>query len=80
MANAMAILAPDIFIVGGGVSQSGDLITKYALAEAKRRSHLFEGDVFKVIPAQLGVFAGAIGAALNVATLEESKPKRISTT
>jgi glucokinase len=80
MANVMAVLSPDIFVLGGGVSQSGNLITKYALAEAKRRSHLFEGEVFKIVPAQLGVYAGAIGAALNGATLSGDKFSRISTT
>lgn len=80
MANVMALLSPDVFVLGGGVSQSGDLITKYALAEAKRRSNLFDGEVFKVLPAQLGVFAGAIGAALNGVAAAESNPNRISTT
>ena len=80
MANVMAILSPDIFVLGGGVSQSGDLITKYALAEAKRRSNLFEGEVFKIVPAQLGVYAGAIGAALNGAAVSGDKLSRISTT
>ncbi len=80
MANLMAILSPDVYVLGGGVSQSGDLITKYALVEAHRRSNLFEGEVFKVVPAQLGVFAGAIGAALNGSAAVESNPSRISTT
>ncbi|MEN9736000.1 MAG: hypothetical protein RL129_710 [Actinomycetota bacterium] len=80
MANVVALLSPDVFVLGGGVSQSGDLITKYALAEAKRRSHLFDGEVFKVLPAELGVFAGAIGAALNGVAAVESNPNRRSTT
>jgi len=80
MANLMAILSPDVYVLGGGVSQSGDLITKYALVEAHRRSNLFEGEVFKVVPAQLGVFAGAIGAALNGSAAVDSNPSRISTT
>ena len=80
MANIMAIISPDIFVLGGGVSQSGDFISKFALAEAKKRSHLFEGEVFKVVPAQLGVYAGAIGAALNGAAVSGDKLSRISTT
>ena len=80
MANLMAILSPDVFVLGGGVSQSGDLISKFALAEAKRRSHLFEGEVFKIIPAKLGVYAGAIGAALNGAAVSGDSASRISTT
>ena len=80
MANVMAILSPDVYVLGGGVSQSGGLITKYALAEAHRRSHLFDGEVFHVLPAQLDVFAGAIGAALNGSAVVDNNPSRISTT
>lgn len=80
MANVMALISPDVFVLGGGVSQSGDLITKYALAEANKRMNLFEGEVFKILPAQLGVFAGAIGAALKGAITAGDKLSRISTT
>lgn len=80
MANVMALISPNVFVLGGGVSQSGDLITKYALAEANRRMNLFEGEVFKILPAQLGVFAGAIGAALKGATTAGDKLSLISTT
>lgn len=80
MANLMAILSPDAFVLGGGVAQSGDLISKYALAEAKHRSNLFDGEVFKILHAKLGVYAGAIGAALNGAIVSGAQFNLTSTT
>jgi glucokinase len=65
MANAYALLAPDAFVVGGGIAAAGDLLLG-PLEEAVRR-HVFVAPAarIRVLPAALGPYAGAAGAALR---------------
>lgn len=67
LANVNAIFSPEIFIVGGGVAQAGDLVLDFIRAELHERNHLWPNSAFKVVPAQLSFFAGATGAALKAA-------------
>lgn len=64
LSNIANILDPDIIVVGGGISQAGDLILKSARKEMKKRifSPLTKKNI-KVIKAKLGQDAGAVGAA-----------------
>ena len=80
IANVMAVLAPEIFIIGGGVAQSGDFFLKLILKEAQSRSKVSPEDSIKIVPAALGVYAGSIGAALNGAINAGAKFSLISTT
>jgi len=64
MANAHMLLAPDAFVVGGGVAGAGDLLLRPLEAEVRRRMTLDEPENVRVLPAKLGPSAGAIGAAL----------------
>ena len=67
LANVNALFSPEIFIVGGGVAQAGNLVLDFIEAELKERNHLWPNSVFKVVPAQLSFYAGATGAALTAA-------------
>jgi glucokinase len=80
IANVMSLLAPEMFIIGGGVSQSGDFFINLILSEANAYSKLSPEGSIKIDPAALGVYAGAIGAALNGARNAGAKFSRISTT
>jgi glucokinase len=80
IANVMAVLSPEIFIIGGGVAQSGDFFLKLILKEAQERSKLTPIDSIKIVPAALGIYAGSIGAALNGVINAGAKFNLISTT
>ncbi len=80
IANVMSVLAPEIFIIGGGVAQSGDYFLKLILKEAQMRSKVSPENSIKIVPAALGVYAGSIGAALNGAINAGAKFNLISTT
>lgn len=61
--NAIVLLAPDRVVVGGGVATAGDALFAPLRAEIARRVTV--SVPVEVVPAQLGVLAGAIGAALR---------------
>lgn len=64
LANAYALLAPDAFVVGGGVAEAGDRLLT-ALAEViRRRVRVAPPTAIRVLPATIGRNAGAVGAAL----------------
>ena len=63
--SIMVTLSPDAFVIGGGVSQAGEMLNKYIREEVDSRLTIFPPNTVKLIPAELGVYAGAIGAALN---------------
>ena len=67
IANAIVALAPDRVVVGGGVAEAGDALLQPARAEVARRVTV--SVPVEIVPAQLGVLAGAIGAALRGAEL-----------
>jgi glucokinase len=66
LANIVNIVDPEVIIIGGGVSESGDLflkaakkiMQKYIVSSESRKTHILKG--------KLGKHAGAIGAALLV--------------
>jgi len=57
-------LSPDRIVVGGGISQAGDLLLEPARRSLKRRVHPRLRNSLEVAPAGLGPHAGAMGAAL----------------
>lgn len=64
LGNAVTVLWPDCVVVGGGVAAAGDALfgpLRTALAEA---APLVDPASYRVVPAQLGPYAGAVGAAL----------------
>jgi glucokinase len=75
IANVVLMTSADRVVVGGGVAAAGELILAPARDEVRRR---FEGtalDDVEIVAAELGIWAGAIGAAIHgaeVATHDEA--------
>lgn len=65
VANVLVLLTVDRVVVGGGVAAAGDLLLEPLRAELKRRVFITDVDRVSVVAAELGTWAGAIGAALH---------------
>ena len=64
--NLFNILAPEIFVLGGGLMQSHTLLWE-AIYEAVRQQHYaVSEDQIRIVPAQLGLNAGVIGVAYGL--------------
>jgi glucokinase len=64
LANAYVLLAPDAFVVGGGIAAAGELLLRPLEAAVRRQVFIVPPERIRVLPAALGPYAGAIGAAL----------------
>jgi glucokinase len=64
LANVVAVFGPDCIVVGGGVAEAGDLVLEPIREAVKQRVTLVPTDEIAIVPAALGRFAGAVGAAL----------------
>jgi glucokinase len=65
LANAYVLLAPDAFVVGGGIAAAGDLLLGPLEEEVRRHVFMAPPERIRVLPAALGPYAGAAGAALR---------------
>ena len=65
IANVVAVISPDRVVLGGGVAQAGDLLFEPIRAELRRRVRMTSLADVEVVAAELGPWAGAIGAALH---------------
>jgi glucokinase len=65
ISNAVTVLTPELVILGGGWSSAGALIIEPIKAEMRRRVLVDSGDRTDVVLAELGTWAGAIGAAVH---------------
>ena len=63
VASLTNLLNPEIFVIGGGVINAGDLIFDPIRHEIEKRAYKWSASILKVLPAQLGDDAGIIGAA-----------------
>lgn len=63
VASLTNLLNPEIFVIGGGVINAGDLIFDPIRHEIEKRAYKWSASILKVVPAQLGDDAGIIGAA-----------------
>jgi glucokinase len=73
-ANVVVLLAPERIVVGGGVAGAGDLLLEPMRVELRRRVHIANARQTQVLPAELGNWAGAIGAALHGAESPDPVP------
>ena len=76
----MVLLAPDTIIIGGGVAQSGDILLNEIRKEMAKLSNIYPESAINIVPATLGFYAGAIGAALNGAITAGAQLSLMSTT
>lgn len=65
IANLITIISPDTVVIGGGVAAAGDVLFEPIRAELRRRVRTTSIDEVAIVPAELGTWAGAIGAAVH---------------
>ena len=63
--NTIVAVTPDRVVIGGGVAGALDLLLPTIWEEIRRRVHVTSLDEVQIVPAQLGTWAGAIGAAIH---------------
>lgn len=64
LANVVTLLGPSCIVIGGGIVASGELVLGPIRDAMQSRVRLVPPDEIVVVPADLGSWAGAIGAAL----------------
>ena len=64
LGGAIALLAPEVVVIGGGVAPAGSRYYRAAEATARTHADVTEIDRIAMRPAALGYDAGVIGAAL----------------
>ncbi len=65
IANMVVALTPDRVVLGGGISAAGALLLDPIAAELRRRVYVTSLDEVELRIAELGTWAGAIGAAVH---------------
>lgn len=65
IANLVVVLTPDRVVLGGGVAGAGELLLAPVRDELRRRVHTTDLDRVELVTAELGTWAGAIGAAVH---------------
>ena len=65
IANLITLLSPDKVVIGGGVSAAGELLLGPIRDELRRRVLTTSLDAVEVVTAELGTWAGAMGAAVH---------------
>lgn len=65
VANLIVVLNPDTVVIGGGVAQAGEMLFRAIENAVNQRVCIFGGGrgLVRIVPAELGREAGAIGAA-----------------
>jgi glucokinase len=71
IANMIAVLSPDRVVIGGGISAAADLLLGPIRDELQRRVRTTSLDAVEIVTAELGTWAGAIGAAVHGAEAAE---------
>ncbi len=81
IASMIVVMTPDRVVLGGGVAAAADLLKGPIQEELRRRVHTTSLDAVTIVTAELGTWAGAIGAAIHGAeqadlTERHSAPER----
>ena len=71
IANMVTVIAPDKVVIGGGIAAAADLLFGPIHAELRRRVRTTSLDEVEIVAAELGTWAGAIGAAVHGAESAE---------
>ncbi|MDQ3128113.1 MAG: ROK family protein [Chloroflexota bacterium] len=70
--NMIVVISPDRVVIGGGIAAAGDLLLPEIRAEIRRRVLTTSVDEVEIVTAELGTWAGAIGAAVHGAEAADS--------
>jgi glucokinase len=73
IANMVVVLTPERIVIGGGVAAGADLLLGPVRNELRRRVHVTSLEQIEIVAAELGTWAGAIGAAVHGA--EAAQPE-----
>jgi glucokinase len=65
IANMITVISPDRVIIGGGIAAAGDLLLDPIREELRQRVRTTALDQVEIVTAELGTWAGAIGAAVH---------------
>jgi glucokinase len=65
LANMIVVLSPDRIVIGGGISAALDLLLGPLQDELRRRVQTTSLNHVEIVTAELGTWAGAIGAAIH---------------
>jgi glucokinase len=65
IANMVVLITPDRVVIGGGIAAALDLLIEPIRAEMARRVHVTALNKVELVAAELGIWAGAIGAAVH---------------
>ncbi|HYM84963.1 MAG TPA: ROK family protein [Candidatus Dormibacteraeota bacterium] len=65
IATMITLITPDRVVIGGGISAALDLLLPPIRAELERRVRTTALAPVELVPAELGIWAGAIGAAIH---------------
>ncbi len=71
IANMITVFTPDRVVLGGGISAAADLLVAPIRDELRRRIRTTALDEVEIVTAELGTWAGAIGAAIHGAEARE---------
>ena len=70
IANMITVLSPDRVVIGGGIAASADLLLGPIRDEVRRRVQTTSLGAVEIVTAELGTWAGAIGAAVHGAEID----------
>jgi glucokinase len=65
IANMVSVISPDRVVIGGGISAAFDLLLGPIRDELRQRVRTTSLDEVEIVIAELGTWAGAIGAAIH---------------
>jgi glucokinase len=76
IANLIVVLTPDRIVLGGGVAGASDLLLEPIRSEVRRRVRVTDLGAVEIVTAQLGTWAGAMGAGIHAAESGELEAGR----
>lgn len=65
IANMITVVTPDRVVIGGGIAAEADMLMDAIRAEVAQRVRTTALEEVEIVTAELGVWAGAIGAAIH---------------
>ena len=71
IANMIVVISPDRVVIGGGIAAASDLLLGPIRDELRRRVRTTSLEAVEIVTAELGTWAGAIGAAIHGAEMAE---------
>ncbi len=71
IASLVNVLNPEVVVIGGGISLAGDVLFEPLEKELTKVEWRPHGQRVKIVPAKLGEYAGAYGAAWNAMNQEQ---------